>query len=74
MTAAEQAAAMIADPKWGFVANPSRAISHASVRAAQAVREGRTSDARFWTSVGLSLNEAADREPGQVLTNLRDRK
>lgn len=74
MTPQERAAAMVSEPAWGFASNPSRAISHASVRAAQAVREGRESDARYWTSVGLALNEAAGIEPGQVLQNIRDRQ
>ncbi len=72
MTPQEQAAAIAADPKWSFASSPSSAINHASVRAAEAQRRGNQTRARFWTEVGIALNEAAGREPGQVLTNLRD--
>ncbi|MBA3875648.1 MAG: hypothetical protein C0498_01705 [Anaerolinea sp.] len=72
MTPEEQAAAIIADPAWSFTDNPTLAIAHASTRAATAQREGNTTRARYWTSVGLALCEAAGVEPGQVLVNLRD--
>lgn len=72
MTPEEQAAAIVADPRWAFASSPSSAISHASVRAAEAQRRGSQTRARFWTQVGIALCEAAGVEPGQVLTNLRD--
>ena len=83
-TPAEQANGMINDPAWEFDTNPTKAISHAS-RTAATASEGRAGQYRwgtaarrktgaaFWTSVGLLLCEAAGVEPGQVLSNLRDR-
>lgn len=81
-TPAEMAAGVIADPAWTFADDPSRAIAHASSRAASArmrmgaqYRWGTAAQAQlraaFWTSVGLLLCEAAGREPGQVLANLK---
>lgn len=72
MTPQEQAAAMVADASWDFGANPTKAISHASVRAAEAERRGNQTRSRFWTQVGLALCDEAGVEPGQILTNLRD--
>ncbi len=80
-TPAEQTAAMIADPAWEFATNPTKAITHASTRAASAATGTGAQWARsswserqeqklFWLNVGLALCAAAGVEPGQVLTNL----
>jgi hypothetical protein len=85
VTPQEQADAIIADAAWGWATDPTRAIAQATQRAATA-REGRAAQyvhgpqsqreasASHWTQVALILTEAAGREPGQVLTNLRDRQ
>jgi hypothetical protein len=72
VTPQEQADAIVADPRWAFASSPSSAISHASMRAAEAERRGNQTRAPFWTQVGIALCEAAGVEPGQVLVNLRD--
>jgi hypothetical protein len=83
VTPQERADAITTDKAWGWATDPTRAIAHATQRAATA-REGRAAQyvhgsdtereasARHWTQVALLLCEAAGREPGQVLTNLRD--
>ncbi len=70
-TAAEVAASMEADPRWGFATSHVKAVGHASTRAAQASIEGRHDDARRWASVGLTLCADAGVEPGSTLTDLK---
>jgi hypothetical protein len=70
-TAEQTAAAVVADPAWGFDANPLAAIGHASGSAANAytgavggLRDN--AQARYWTLVGLLLVDAAGSEHVQV--------
>jgi hypothetical protein len=56
-----------------FLDDPSKAISHASTRAAQAQLEGRLDAAKFWLALGLAFCELVGREPGAVLADLRGR-
>lgn len=64
-TALQVAAAMVADPQWGFATDPNRAFTHALTNAEEAhrIREGWVRDraaARLWTHVAVLLVAAAE--------------
>lgn len=64
---------MAADPSWSFDSNPTKAVSHASTRAADADSIFSRESARYWTEVGVRLVALADNphvRVGQVLGQL----
>ena len=60
MTPQDRAAEMVADPQWRWTEDPTNALAHCSVVAAEHAAHGRQDRAVWWASVGAELVRIAD--------------
>ncbi len=70
MTPTEKALVMVSEEEWDWANNPTKAITYASVVAAEHRTEGRDEPARYWTEVSARLSAIAGTPVGLVVNDL----